>query len=148
MLRSAATSREKSDGAAAAGAAGSGRRSRGVRTKCVTDAGVGADEDEDEAARWRVRGGESETEESLACTVRGEGGCTSTTGPAGGVGGYECSDAAVVKLVVLAVRLSIGVLSVRVVSESVECFVRLAGRGLGPAGGRFVRHANDNDASV
>lgn len=54
----------------------------GVRMKFViADCSRGCD------SLLSARGGDSDTDLSFACTERGEGGCTTTTGPVGGVGG-------------------------------------------------------------
>ena len=128
LLLMTAKSREKME-ACACSAAG-GAIVRGVTTKCVTeDCTIGWE------TRRDTRGGESETESSLAWTDLGEGGLTTTTGPAGGVGGYECGSRS---------RSRGAAPSVSVASESVECCVSIGGRG----DGRFVRHAKDRAASA
>lgn len=75
LLLMTANSREKMDVCAACSAGAASVR--GVTTKCVTADCTGE----------RRGGGLSETELSLACTDRGEGGFTTTMGCAGGVGG-------------------------------------------------------------
>ena len=108
----------------------------GVIMKCViADCTVPRD------VRRSDRGGDRDTDLSFACTERGDGGLTTTTGPAGGVGGYECC--------------SRDAPSMSVMSESVDCFVSIEGRPSSAdvpllllADGRFVLHANESAASA